>query len=110
MAQLVEPLSDAYSDGIAQYFSALEFPTRRRCRRPHRPRSLRTGQQLLLQGDQSRQLPACGPARSAMTGVCPTVPGLLGLPRYYLNRPLGPGKPPSAAPTRLNCMKASLTV
>ena len=51
---------------------------------------LRHGRQLVLEGDAARQLPACVQCHGqAMTGVAPNVPGLLGLPRDYLNAQLG---------------------
>ena len=42
------------------------------------------------QGDAARQLPACTQCHGQrLTGVLPQVPGLLGLPRDYLNAQLG---------------------
>ena len=51
---------------------------------------LARGQQLVRQGDPALQIPACVQCHgSALTGVQPSVPGLLGLPRDYLNAQLG---------------------
>ena len=51
---------------------------------------LARGQQLVHQGDPALQIPACVQCHgSALTGVQPSVPGLLGLPRDYLNAQLG---------------------
>lgn len=90
MTQMVDPLSDAYLMEIAQYFSALDLPYP-----PPQPATapaqvLQRGQQLALQGDTARGLPACAQCHGEkLTGVAPNTPGLLGLPRDYLNAQLG---------------------
>ncbi|MFZ4286014.1 c-type cytochrome [Variovorax sp. HJSM1_2] len=90
MTQMVDPLSDAYLMEIAQYFSALDLPYP-----PPQPTAapaavLQRGQQLALHGDAARGLPACAQCHGAkLTGVAPNTPGLLGLPRDYLNAQLG---------------------
>ena len=90
MSGLLEHLSDAYLAEMASYFASLEIPYP-----PPRPPGvdsalLERGRHLVQQGDAGRGLPACvqchGPA---MTGLSPSVPGLLGLPRDYLNSQLG---------------------
>ena len=51
---------------------------------------LERGRALALQGDPTRQIPACTQCHGrAMTGVLPAFPGLLGLPRDYLVGQLG---------------------
>jgi cytochrome c553 len=51
---------------------------------------LERGRALTVQGDADRRLPACAACHgSALTGVQPHVPGLLGLSRDYLNAQLG---------------------
>ena len=90
MTQMVDPLSDAYLLEIAQYFSALDLPYP--APQPSRVSAdvLRRGQTLVTQGDAARQIPACAQCHgAALTGVAPDVPGLLGLPRDYLNAQLG---------------------
>ena len=90
MTQLVDPLSDAYLMEIARYFSALDLPYPPPAKPAAAADVLQRGQALVRQGDAARGVPACvschGPA---MTGVAPFVPGLLGLPRDYLNAQLG---------------------
>ncbi|MBC7683370.1 MAG: c-type cytochrome [Ferruginibacter sp.] len=90
MAQMVDPLSDAYLMEIAQYFSQLDLPYPAPQPSNVTAEVLRRGQTLVQQGDATRQIPACvqchGPA---LTGVAPNIPGLLGLPRDYLNAQLG---------------------
>jgi cytochrome c553 len=51
---------------------------------------LARGHTLAVQGDRALQLPACIQCHgTALTGVQPHTPGLLGLPRDYLNAQLG---------------------
>jgi cytochrome c553 len=90
MARLLDPLSDAYLLEIAQYFSALEIPYAPPARPAVDAALLRRGEALALHGDASRKLPACANCHGqALTGVAPDTPGLLGLPRDYLNSQLG---------------------
>lgn len=90
MTQLVDPLSDAYLMEIARYFSALDLPYPPPTAVPAVPAVLQRGQTLVTVGDATRRLPACASCHGqALTGVAPHVPGLLGLPRDYLNAQLG---------------------
>lgn len=90
MTQLVDPLSDAYLMEIARYFSALDLPYPPPTAAAATAAELRRGQALAMQGDAARRLPACVSCHGqALTGVAPHVPGLLGLPRDYLNAQLG---------------------
>jgi cytochrome c553 len=51
---------------------------------------LRRGEVLARQGDAARGVPACTQCHGIrLTGVEPDIPGLLGLPRDYLNAQLG---------------------
>jgi cytochrome c553 len=51
---------------------------------------LERGRTLALTGDPERRIPACATCHGkALTGVEPNTPGLLGLPRDYLNAQLG---------------------
>lgn len=107
MTRLIDPLSNAYLLEIAQYFANLDVPY------PAPPATkvpeavLRLGQQLVMQGDASRQLPACVQCHGrAMTGVVPDVPGLLGLPRDYLSAQLGAWKAGQRRAHLPDCMNA----
>ena len=107
MTQLVDPLSNAYLLEIAQYFSALDVPY------PAPPAAaapadvLARGKQLVLQGDPGRQLPACVQCHgTALTGVAPNLPGLLGLPRDYLTAQVGAWKTGQRRAHAPDCMKA----
>lgn len=90
MTRLIDPLSEPYLLEIAKHFSALELPydAPRMPKAP--PAVLERGRQLATQGDPAAKLPACAACHgAALTGVQPNTPGLLGLPRDYLNGQLG---------------------
>ena len=93
MTGMVGFLSDSYLQEIANYFSDLDLPYPRPA-----PMTLTASQQmqarnLVQQGDNSRQIAACTECHgAALTGFAPHVPGLLGLPRDYINAQLGAWK------------------
>lgn len=90
MARLLDPLSDEYLLEIAQHFASLDLPYPAPVPGSLSPTELQRGKQLALKGDKARKLPACAECHGrALTGVLPAVPGLLGLPRDYLNAQLG---------------------
>ena len=90
MTALVDPLSDRYLQEIAAHFAALEVPYPAPQRPAAAPATLQRGEQLVRQGDASRGVPACNQCHGdAMMGVAPAIPGLLGLPRDYVNAQLG---------------------
>src|SRR5215207_9086047 len=90
MTRLLDPLSDAYLLEIAQHFASLQLPYPAPMASALPAALLERGQVLARQGDAGAKIPACvqchGPA---LTGVAPNTPGLLGLPRDYLNAQLG---------------------
>lgn len=107
MTQLVDPLTDAYLLEIAQYFSRLEVPYPAPAPLAASAETLRRGERLVLQGDGMRQVPACVQCHGqAMTGVAPAIPGLLGLPRDYVNAQLGAWKSGQRRAQAPDCMKA----
>ena len=93
MTGLLTPLDDAYLREIATHFASLEvaYP-------PPQPAKenaavIEQGRLLVVQGDPARRIPACVQCHGdAMMGVAPSIPGLLGLPRDYLNAQLGAWK------------------
>lgn len=106
MTQMVEPLSDAYLMEIAQYFSALEVPYPAPLAAAAPAHVLARGKQLVSQGDPARLVPACLQCHgTALTGVAPHIPGLLGLPRDYLNAQLGAWKNGQRRAHAPDCMK-----
>ena len=106
MTQLIDPLTDVYLIEIANYFSSLEVPYPAPLPSSSSSDVLRHGQQLALQGDPARKVPACVQCHGqAMTGVAPNIPGLLGLPRDYLNAQLGAWKAGQRRAHAPDCMK-----
>ena len=90
MTRLIDPLSDPYLMEIAQYFSALDLPYPPAAPAPVPAELLRRGETLVRQGDAAKKIPACVQCHGeALTGAMPATPGLLGLPRDYLNAQLG---------------------
>ncbi len=90
MTYMVSNLSDAYLKEMAEYFASLDLPYP-----PAQPAAASTemlarGRRLALDGDPARNIPACTACHAArLTGMLPTIPGLLGLPRDYLNAQFG---------------------
>lgn len=90
MSALVETLSDDYLREMAEYFAALDLPYPPPQTRDAPAALLERGRVLVREGDTARKLPACVQCHGeAMLGVQPAIPGLLGLPRDYLNSQLG---------------------
>ncbi|MFM8768789.1 MAG: c-type cytochrome [Rubrivivax sp.] len=90
MARMLEPLGDEMLWALAGHFEALQVPYPAPVALPLSPAEAKRAEQLVRQGDPSRQLPACADCHgAALAGVAPHVPGLLGLPVDYLNGQLG---------------------
>lgn len=93
MTGMMAFLSDRYLQEIAMHFSELDLPYP-----PPAPMTLTPAQQtlartLVQQGDARRQIAACTDCHGpALTGFAPHVPGLLGLPRDYINAQFGAWK------------------
>ena len=93
MNYMVEHLQDDYLREIAEYFAA-QHPAPP----PAQPSSagataLARGKQLVLHGDSGKKIPACISCHGEkLAGVAPAIPGLLGLPRDYINAQLGAWK------------------
>ncbi|HTN67814.1 MAG TPA: cytochrome c4 [Burkholderiaceae bacterium] len=105
MIYMVDHLSDAYLHEIADYFSSLQPPYP-----PPQPSTasattLERGRQLVHAGDTAKKVPACIACHGqALTGVLPSIPGLLGLPRDYLNAQFGAWKNGSRHAAAPDCM------
>ncbi|MFN7857426.1 MAG: c-type cytochrome [Acidovorax sp.] len=107
MTYLIEHLTDAYLQEMAAHFAALELPYAP----PPAPQApaatLERGRLLVQRGDASLEVPACVSCHgAAMTGVQPFIPGLLGLPRDYLNSQLGAWKTGQRRAQAPDCMAA----
>lgn len=105
MGYLIEHLTDDYLREMAAYFAAQDVPYPA----PPAPQApaavLEQGRLLVHQGDSARRIPACVSCHgAAMTGVAPSIPGLLGLPRDYLNSQLGAWKTGQRRAQAPDCM------
>lgn len=90
MTYLVGNLPDSYLKEIADYFAALHPPYAAPPAAQVPATVLERGRQLATRGDASRDIPACAACHGeTLTGVAPAVPGLVGLPRDYLNSQFG---------------------
>ena len=90
MTALLDHLNDNYLREIAQHFASLDLPYPPPAPSDASAALLAQGEALVQRGDAARDLPACVACHgTAMTGVRPNVPGLLGLPRDYLIGQLG---------------------
>ena len=106
MTRLIDPLNDAYLLEMARYFASLDVPYPAPLPPQATAAVLRRGEQLVMHGDSGRKLPACIQCHGqAMTGVAPAVPGLLGLPRDYLNAQLGAWKAGQRRAHAPDCMQ-----
>ena len=90
MVYMVQYMTDDYLREMARYFSALQLPYP-----PPEAAALSADAQarvrtLLEHGDPGRQVPACIACHGeTLAGVDPAIPGLLGLPRHYINAQFG---------------------
>jgi cytochrome c553 len=90
MAYMVTYLPDAYLHEISGYFASQHPPAPSVAPVPASPALLERGRVLVTQGDRALKVPACVACHgSALTGTAPFVPGLIGLPRDYVNAQFG---------------------
>ncbi|WP_313170815.1 c-type cytochrome [Massilia oculi] len=90
MTYLVDHLPDAYLREIAQHFAALPPTVLPPQASGLSSAALERGRRLVVDGDAARKVPACVACHGArLTGVQPNIPGLLGLPRDYVNAQFG---------------------
>lgn len=90
MTYMVEQLPEAYLREIAQYFSEQHAPYPPPAASSATAQMIERGRVLVHEGDPSRKVPACISCHGdAMTGVAPAIPGLIGLPRDYINAQFG---------------------
>ena len=90
MAYFVDHMTDAYLEEIARYFAALDLPYPPPSAANAAPARLARGRTLAREGDRALGVPACAACHgAALTGALPAIPGLLGLPRDYLQLQFG---------------------
>lgn len=107
MTYMVDHLPDAYLHEIADYFSR-QHPAPPPAQPGTLPAAaLERGRLLVTQGDAGRQLPACVACHGEkLAGLAPAVPGLLGLPRDYINAQFGAWKTGVRRARAPDCMAA----
>jgi cytochrome c553 len=105
MTYMVDHLSDAYLLEMARYFADLHppYPAPQAVDVPRA--TLERGRHLAVSGDASRNVPACIACHGKnLTGVAPSIPGLVGLPRDYLNAQFGSWKTGARRAAAPDCM------
>jgi cytochrome c553 len=105
MTYMVNHLSDGYLNEVAGYFAGIHLPYPEPQRLDVLPAVLERGRVLVKEGDPSKNVPACMSCHGdALTGIAPFVPGLLGLPRDYLNSQFGAWKNGTRRAAAPDCM------
>jgi cytochrome c553 len=105
MIYMVDHLSDAYLLEMSQYFSQIKLPYPPPQQVDVPPSVMERGRQLVVSGDPSKGVPACASCHGAkLTGMEPAIPGLLGLPRDYLNAQFGAWKQGTRRAVAPDCM------
>jgi len=90
MAYLVDHLTDAYLQEIAEHFAALDVPYPPPQAVSSAAQVLHQGEALVRKGDPRRNVPACAQCHGqTLMGADPAIPGLLGLSRDYVHGQLG---------------------
>src|SRR3954470_2921026 len=90
MTYIVSNLPDDYLREIAAHFAEQHPPYAPPAPAEALTAALERGRELTTRGDTGKNIPACVACHgSALTGVAPAVPGLLGLPRDYINSQFG---------------------
>jgi cytochrome c553 len=105
MEYTVRQLSPAYMQEISEYFAAQQVPYTSSVV-PNLPATaLQRGGQLVMQGDPALKVPACQSCHGKqLTGVEPSVPGLVGLPYDYVSSQLGSWRTGTRASVTPDCM------
>ena len=105
MNKLLAPLSDAYLREIANHFASLALPYPPPQRASVSVDVLSRGEQLVLKGDATQRIPACVRCHgTALMGVAPAIPALIGMPRDYLNAQLGAWRTGNRQALEPDCM------
>jgi cytochrome c553 len=105
MTWMVAPLSDDYLRDIADYFSAQHLSAAPLDRATLPAAELARGRQLVTLGDPGRKVPACIACHGQrLSGALPAIPGLLGLPRDYINAQFGAWRNGSRRAHAPDCM------
>jgi cytochrome c553 len=105
MTFLLENLSDDYLREVARYYSQQHPPYVPPQAVTTSAAVLARGRELAIHGDKTKNIPACIACHgSQLTGISPALPGLVGLPRDYLNAQFGSWKSGSRKAQAPDCM------
>jgi len=105
MTWMVQHLSDDYLHEIADYFSREHVPAPVLARAGLPAAELERGRQLVTHGDTALKIPACIACHGErLTGALPAIPGLVGLPRDYINAQFGAWRNGSRHALAPDCM------
>ena len=106
MNSMVAHLSDDYLRELAEHFSQLHPAYPAPSPPLDSPIAMARGRQLVMQGNAAAKVPACIACHGQrLTGVQPAIPGLLGLPRDYLNAQFGAWKSGARQAAAPDCMR-----
>ncbi len=107
MNGIVQHLSNDYLQQMARYFAAQNPPYPAPAKSTATASEIEQGKRLVFDGVASKKIPACAACHGqALTGVEPYTPGLLGLPRDYLNAQLGKWRNGQRQAADPDCMHA----
>jgi cytochrome c553 len=110
MNYLVTYLSDDYLHQIATYFSQQRPPYPAPAKPTVSAAIVARGQQIVLNGDASKEIPACAACHGkALTGMEPAIPGLVGLHSDYISAQLGAWRSGSRHAIAPDCMHTIAT-
>jgi cytochrome c553 len=105
MTWMVQQLSDDYLHEIAEYFSSQHLPAPVLDRASLPAAELERGRQLVTRGDTALRVPACIACHGErLSGALPAIPGLVGLPRDYINAQFGAWRNGSRHAKAPDCM------
>jgi cytochrome c553 len=105
MTWMVQHLSNDYLHEIAEYFSARHLPAPVLDRASLPAAELERGRQLVTRGDAAQGIPACIACHGErLSGALPAIPGLVGLPRDYINAQFGAWRNGSRHAKAPDCM------
>jgi len=113
MNYLLEYIPDPYLQKMADHFSALRPPPAPEAPTDASPAVLARGRTLVSDGDPAHGVPPCSRCHgSALTGMEPAIPGLVGLHASYISAQLGAFRYGTRTAKEPDCMQlvaASLT-
>ncbi len=105
MEYAVRGLSPEYLREIAEYFAQQDVAYARSPVPEVSAGTMQRGRQLATQGDPASKVPACASCHgSALTGVEPDIPGLVGLPYDYISSQLGSWRTGTRSALAPDCM------